>query len=263
MITLVWRHRALLVMMVQREVVGRYRGSLFGVAWSLLTPLLMLTAYTFVFSVVMKVRWGGAQADTGGQFAIVLFIGLLIHAFFSECLLKAPTLLLANSNLVKKVVFPLAILPLVVVGSALFNAFVNVLALLTAMMLLSVPLAPSVLLLPIVLLPIVLFTLGMTWIISALGVFLRDISHFAGMVSTLLLFLAPVFYPRTALPKVYQAWLYFNPLTFPIESARTVLLSSAGPDWAGWGLSFAVGVFFAWVGFSFFQRSSRGFADVL
>lgn len=263
MFSLAWRHRELIALMVHREIVGRYRGSLLGVGWSLLNPLIMLIAYTLVFSVILKVRWGGNGADSLGQFAIMLFIGLLIHGFFAECLLRAPGLLPANSNLVKKVVFPLTILPLVVVCSALFNCFVNILALLAAMLVLGITLTPYALLVPLVLLPITLMALGVTWIVAALGVFLRDIAQVTGMVSTLLLFLAPVFYPQTALPVAYQSWLYLNPLTFPIESARSVLLNSSSLDWAGWTISLIAGFIVARAGFSIFQRSSRGFADVL
>jgi lipopolysaccharide transport system permease protein len=263
MFRLTWQHRELVALMVQREIVGRYRGSLLGVAWSLLTPLVMLTAYTFVFSVVLRVRWGTDQPDAMGHFAVMLFIGLLIHGFFAECLLKAPGLLLAHSNLVKKVVFPLAILPLVTVGSALFNCFVNLLALLAAMLVLAIPLPPSALLLPIALLPITLFTLGVAWLVAALGVFLRDLGQVAGMMSTLLLFMAPVFYPQSALPEAYRHWMYLNPLTFPIESTRAVLLNGLALDWTGWAISFCASLLIAWAGFTFFQRSSRGFADVL
>lgn len=234
-----------------------------GLAWSLVTPILMLAVYTFVFSVVFNARWGGGEPESRSTFAVLLFVGLMIHGFFTECLSRAPSLILANTNLVKKVVFPLEVLPLTVVGSALFNCGINVLVLLLAMLILSMPLHWSIILFPLVLLPLFLLALGTTWFLAALGVFLRDVAQLTSMLSTLLLFLAPVFYPQSALPPEFQPWLNLNPLTYIIESSRQVLILGQIPEWSTWTITLAMGLAMAWLGFSWFQRSRRGFADVL
>lgn len=259
----VWKNRQLLMLMVRREIVGRYRGSLGGLAWSLLTPMMMLAVYTFVFSVVFNARWGVGEPESRAGFAVLLFVGLFIHGFFSECLVRAPGLILANTNLVKKVVFPLEVLPLSIVGSALFNCGINTLVLLLAMLALAMPLHWSILLFPVVLLPLLFLTLGVTWFLAAAGVYLRDVAQLTGMISTLLLFLAPVFYPQSALPIRYQSWLNLNPLTYFIESARDVLIQGRGPNWSVWFVVTAISLLATWIGYWWFQRSRRGFADVL
>ena len=263
MLTGAWKHRQLLALMVRREITGRYRGSVGGLAWSLLTPIMMLAVYTFVFSVIFNARWGAGEPESRTGFAMLLFVGLFIHGFFSECLMRAPGLILANTNLVKKVVFPLEVLPLTVVGSALFNCGINALVLLLAMLVLSMPMPLTILLFPLILLPLFLLTLGVTWFLAAVGVYLRDISQLTGMLSTLLLFLAPVFYPQSALPPRYQPWLNLNPLTFFIESSREVLLQGRIPSWQAWISATAICMLIAWFGYWWFQRSRRGFADVL
>jgi lipopolysaccharide transport system permease protein len=258
-----WKNRELIVMLVRREILTRYKGSLIGVMWSLITPMMMLAVYTFVFSVVFNARWGVDVPTGRAEFAVVLFAGLLIHAFFSECLIKAPTLILSNVNLVKKVVFPLEVLPMTTVGTALFNCGINVLVLLFAMLIFGMPLHWNVLLFPIVLLPLALLSLGVVWLISALGVYLRDIAQLTGLLSTVLLFLAPVFFPASALPAAYQPWLNVNPLTYLIELSRTLLIQGGSPDWLVWFVVVLGYGSFAKSGYWWFKRSQRGFADVI
>ncbi len=250
-------------MMIRREILGRYQGSLGGVGWSLVTPILMLIVYTFVFSVVFNARWGNGIADDRSGFAVALFVGMILHGFVSECLVRAPGLIIANANLVKKVVFPLQVLPLTIVGSALFHAAVNVIVLTAAMLVLGLPWHWTALQFPLVLLPLVMAGLGVTWCIASLGVYLRDIAQVTGLLSTLLLFLSPVFYPQSALPDAYRGWLNLNPLTWIIESARDVLLLGRGLDWPGWLLAMAIGFGLARAGYWWFQRTRNGFADVL
>jgi lipopolysaccharide transport system permease protein len=257
-----WRQRRLLSLMTQREIAGRYRGSWMGLAWSLATPILMLAVYSFVFSVVFSARWGEDTSGNRAEFAILLFVGLLVHGFFSECLTRAPGLMLAHANLVKKVVFPLEVLPVTVVGSALFNCGVNVLVLLLGMLAFSMPFHWSLLLFPVVLLPLVCLALGVAWFFAALGVYVRDVAQLTGLLSTLLLFLAPVFYPQSALPPEYRPWLDLNPLTFIIESARQMLMGGM-LDWKRWCFALLLGIAAMLGGFWCFCRGRRGFADVL
>jgi len=257
-----WRNRGLIAALVKREVIGRYRGSMMGILWSLFNPVFMLAVYTFVFSVVFKTRWsGGSESKT--EFALVLFAGLIVFNLFSECVNRAPGLILANVNYVKKVVFPLEILPWVSLGSATFHAIVSIgVWLIAYIVLFGVPHA-TVFLLPLVIVPLALFIIGITWGLAALGVYLRDVSQVIGMVTTTLLFLSPIFYPATALPEQYRPLLFINPLTPAIEQARDVLFWGRNPDFMMLFIYWMASVGIAWLGFVGFQMARKGFADVL
>lgn len=258
-----WQHRWLILQMAKRDVVGRYRGSVMGLMWSLLTPVFMLVVYTFVFSVVFRARWGVAEDETRAQFAVVLFAGLLVHGFFAEVLNRAPGLVLGNVNYVKKVVFPLEVLPAVILGGALFHAAVGILVLLGAYVVFSGVPPWTVILAPLVFMPLALLALGVAWILASIGVFLRDVGQTIGVVTTALLFLSPVFFPLSALPEAYQPLIMANPLTFIIEQAREVLIWGRLPNWTGLLLYSLVAGAIAWLGFVWFQKTRKGFADVL
>lgn len=257
-----WRNRSLVRALIQREVVGRYRGSFMGILWSFFNPLLMLVIYTFVFSVVFKSRWGtGSESKT--EFALILFAGLILFNLFSECVNRAPVLIVANANYVKKVVFPLEILPWVSLGSALFHFGVSLTVWLSAYLILFGVPHPTVFLLPAILMPLVLFTIGLTWFLAALGVYLRDVAQMTGILTSILMFLSPIFYPVSALPEKFRALLLLNPLTLVIEQVRDVMFWGVVPN-LGLYLAYLAGAFFmAWIGFAFFQKSRKGFADVL
>jgi len=259
----VWQHRELIVQMTRREVIGRYRGSVMGLAWSFLNPVLMLIVYTFVFSVVFKARWGMGGEESKVDFAIVLFVGMIVHGLFAECINRAPTLILSNVNYVKKVIFPLEILPVIAMGSALFHTIVSLFVLLIAILMLGASLTWSILLFPIVIFPLLLATMGFAWFLASLGVYVRDIAQITGMVTTVMMFLSPVFYPLSALPVKYQALLQLNPLTFMIEESRKVLVFGQLPGIAGWSIYLLVSSLIAWLGFAWFQKTRKGFADVL
>lgn len=263
MIASLWRNRQLILQMSKREVVGRYRGSVMGMAWSFFNPVLMLAVYTFVFSVVFQTRWGVAGEASKTSFAILLFVGMIVHGLLAECANRAPSLILSNVNYVKKVVFPLEILPWVAMGSALFHAAISLLVLLVAQLILYHSLPWTVALFPLILLPLLIATMGAAWFLSAIGVYLRDVSQTIGIVTTVLLFLSPVFYPITALPEQYRIWLHLNPLTFIIEEGRKTLVFGQVPDWSGWGVYLVVSIAIAWIGFWWFQKTRKGFADVL
>jgi lipopolysaccharide transport system permease protein len=258
-----WRNRQLIMQMTKREVVGRYRGSVMGMAWSFFNPLFMLLVYTFVFSVVFKARWGGGEEETKAQFAMVLFVGTIVHGLLAEALNRAPSLILSNVNYVKKVVFPLEILPVVTMGSTLFHSLVSLVVLLLAFVILNGYLLWTALLTPLVLLPLVILVLGLAWFLASLGVFLRDVGQTIGILTTVMLFLAPVFYPVTALPEDLRPWLMLNPLTFIIEQAREVLIFGRLPNWLGLGLYTCCSLVVAWAGFAWFKKTSKGFSDVL
>lgn len=256
------RNRGLLRDLVKRDFIGRYKGSMLGVVWSLFNPLFMLAVYTVVFSVAFKAKWGVGE-ESKVAFAIVLFSGMIVHSFFAECLNRAPGLITNHANYVKKVVFPLEILPWMALFSALLHFLVSFGVLLVFCLLAGVPVHAGVLLVPIVLLPLVLMILGVSWVFASLGVYLRDLAQVMGIVTTVALFLAPVFYPIDALPPAYQTLLAWNPITLPIIQLRDVMLWGRPLQWVDWAVSLAVGAAVCQAGFWWFQKSRRGFADVL
>jgi lipopolysaccharide transport system permease protein len=258
-----WRNRQLITQMTKREVLGRYKGSALGLAWSFFNPVLMLAVYTFVFSVAFKARWGLGDDETKTQFAVVLFVGLIVYGLFAEVLNRASALIVGNINYVKKVVFPLEVLPAVSMGAALFHASVSVLVFLSAFLFFNGHLHWTAILIPLVLLPLVFFTLGLAWILASIGVFIRDVGQTIGILTTVALFVSPVFYPITALPERYRFWIMANPLTFIIEQAREVLIWGHQPNWAGLALYVLVAIAVAWAGYAWFQKTRKGFADVL
>jgi len=258
-----WRNRQLIAQMTRRDVAGRYKGSALGLAWSFFNPVFMLVVYTFVFSVVFKARWGVGVEETKTQFAVVLFVGLIVHGLFAEVLNRAPGLILGNVNYVKKVVFPLEILPAVTMGAALFHSLVSLLVLFIAFVIFNGYLHWTAIFTPLVLLPLVIFTLGLAWILASLGVFIRDVGQTIGMLTTVVLFVSPVFFPVTALPERFRPWMMANPLTFIIEQAREVLIWGHLPNWAGLGLYTLVATAVAWAGYAWYQKTRKGFADVL
>jgi lipopolysaccharide transport system permease protein len=257
-----WRHRSLIKALVKRDVIGRYRGSALGILWSFFQPVFMLAVYTFVFSVVFKARWS-AGSDSKTEFALVLFAGLLVFGLFSECVNRAPTLILSNVNYVKKVVFPLEVLPWVVLGSALFHALISLgVWLVFYLVFFGMP-QTTMLLLPLILLPLILFTMGVSWLLASLGVYLRDVTQIINIITTTLMFLSPIFYPVSALPAEYQFLLNLNPLTPAIEQARDVLIWGKTPDSLTFGIYAAAATLIAWLGFAWFQKTRKGFADVI
>ncbi|KPX70158.1 MULTISPECIES: ABC transporter permease [Pseudomonas syringae group] len=257
-----WTNRSLISQMTKREVIGRYRGSVMGLAWSFFNPVLMLAVYTFVFSEIFSARWVGVDTGKGG-FAILLFVGMIVHGLFAECANRAPSLVMSNSNYVKKVVFPLEILPVITLGSALFHSCISLVVLVIAQLLITHTLFWTALLFPLILVPLILGTLGISWFLASLGVYLRDVGHVITVLTTVLLFLSPVLYPVAALPEVYRPWLQMNPLTYIIEESRSVLLFGNLPHWDSLGIAIAIGAVIAVMGFWFFQKTRKGFADVI
>jgi lipopolysaccharide transport system permease protein len=259
-----WRNRQLIVQMTKREVAGRYKGSAMGLAWSFFNPVFMLVVYTFVFSEIFKARWGGVGGDDSKtQFAVVLFVGLIVLNLFSEVFNRAPGLILANVNYVKKVVFPIEILPVIAMLVALFHSLISLGVLLAALAVFNGYLQWTAVFIPLILLPLVIITLGLAWILASLGVFLRDVGQLVGIISTVLLFLAPVFYPLNAVPERFRPIILANPLTFIIEQAREVLIWGHLPNWLGLGIYTLVATVVAWAGYAWFQKTRKGFADVL
>jgi lipopolysaccharide transport system permease protein len=256
------KHRYLIAQMTLREVLQRYRGSMLGIVWSFVLPLIMLAVYMFVFSVVFKTRWGLEQ-ESEIQFGVILFSGLIVHALFTECLTRAPGLITGNVQLVKKVVFPLEILPLVTLCSALFHFAVSLLVLVIFMVVAGFTIPLTAFLAPLVLAPLVLLILGMNWFLASLGVYVRDIAQMVGVVATILLFMSPIFFPISRIPEQWQVFIYMNPITTIVIELRKVLMWGELPNWYHLGIYTLVGLFSLVCGYWWFSRTRRGFADVI
>jgi lipopolysaccharide transport system permease protein len=259
-----WHHRELWWRLTEREVLGRYRGSALGIGWSFITPLAMLAVYTFVFSQVFKARWGDFGTDSGTiGFAINLFAGLIVFNLFSECANRAPGLILANPNYVKKVIFPLEVLGSVALGTAGFHAVTSLMVLIAFQLAAFRSLPITILWLPLVWLPLVLISLATTWILSSLGVFLRDIGQIISLGLNVLMFLSPVFFPISALPPKMLPFLQLNPLAQVIEQTRTVAIAGEGPSLKYLVAGILIGAVACEISFRGFQKAKRAFADVL
>jgi lipopolysaccharide transport system permease protein len=263
MIRSIWIHRYLIWNLTCREVLGRYKGSLLGVLWSFVTPVLMLVIYTFVFRTAFNAKWNDQYTNSAGIFSLILFIGLIIFFLFSESVTKAPTLITGNTNFVKKIVFPLEVLPVVTIGASIFHAFISVLVWFFGYSLIDGAPPLTTLFLPLIIAPLVFFTLGLSWLLASLGVYLRDISQFIGVACQALMFMAPIFYPVSALPEKYQWIIKLNPLTEIIEQARDCLLLGLYPNWHSLLSSYLFALLVAWCGYVLFQKTRKGFADVL
>lgn len=257
-----WTNRNLVAQLVRREFEARFRGSALGVLWAVLTPLSLLLVYTFVFSEVFKARWS-ADISSPAAFAVVLFSGLIAFNIFSENFNGAPRLVLQNISYVKKVVFPLEILAWVSLLTVLISAGISGMLLLVCyIFVLGIP-PLTVLYIPLLLIPLCLSTLGAVWFISSLGVFLRDIQHGTSIITTILMFLSPIFYPLSAVPENARTLIFLNPLTCIIEMIRDALFFNKPPSAYMLGISLCLSWCFAALGYWWFIRIKKGFADVI
>jgi lipopolysaccharide transport system permease protein len=256
-----WRHRSLVAELTRREFSGRYRGSFGGVIWSFVQPLFMLSVYTVAFGVIMKARWGFAGSTSA--YALMLFSGLIIFNLFAECLVRSTTLISANPNFVKKVVFPLELLPVITVASALIHALIALAVWFLGYLLLAGIPPASALLFPLILLCYMPILFGMGWLLSALGVLVRDIAQLSGMLTQTLLFLTPIFYSIDSAPPLLRHLLLLNPLTFIVEQFRAVLIVGKTPAFAGLALYFILAWLFAWGSLALFRKLRPAFADMV
>lgn len=260
----VYHYRYLIIQMTKREISYRYRGSALGFVWSFLNPLLMLAVYTFVFSVVFKARWGGGEVEESRlDFAIILFSGMIIFNLFAEIINRAPNLILGNVNYVKKVIFPLEILPLISIGVVLFHGFVSLMVLLTAQLIFKGYIPLTIIYLPAILLPLLIIGLGLSWFLAALTVYIRDVAHITSIFVTVLMFVSAVFFPISSLPENYQIIIRMNPVAMIVSESRNAIIFGLPPDWTMIISMFVIGLFVAIGGYWWFQKMRRGFADVL
>jgi len=257
------RHRQLIYQLTRREVAIRYRGSFLGIAWALIQPFMMLYVYTFVFSVIFQARWGVSGGESRVDFAMALFIGMISFSVFAEVANTAPLLILNNVNYVKKVVFPLEILIVVRLLSTLINALFALLVLACGILAFYHSFHWTVVLLPVVWLPLICLTLGCGYFLASFGVFIRDLGAAVNILTTMLFFLTPIFYPISAVPEQFRIFSRLNPLAAIVEDARRVVLWGITPEWPFWGIGLAAAVLVWILGFVWFVKSKRAFADVV
>lgn len=258
-----WPYRALIGQFARREIDARYRQSLLGSLWALITPLLMLGVYTLVFRFVFKLRWGVGGIESNVTYALRLFAGLAVFNFFAECVTRAPRLILEQPQLVKKVIFPLEILPWINAFSALANLGVALALLLVFGSWDRGGVALTVLALPLVWLALLPLCVGLGWLLAALGTYARDVGQVIGLLVSLLMFLSPVFFPLEALPAGLRPWMFLNPLSTIITQTRQVLLDGVWPDWSALLLNLAACCVLALAAAAFFRTARKGFADVV
>jgi lipopolysaccharide transport system permease protein len=261
-ISMVKKNRSLIAELTRREIHGRYRGANFGLLWAIISPFLMLAVYAMAFGSILKSRW--PQASEGGRsFTLILFVGLIIHGFFAECISRSPQLVVGNPNYVKRVVFPLEILPWPMILSALFHLFANLLAFIILQLVIDHQFPWQIVLFPLTILPIVILSLGVAWWLAALGVYFRDIGQVTGVLVTALLFTSTAIMPMSAVSPNIRWVFVLNPLTFIIDQSRAVALWGQAPDWMGLGLYAGVALIFSCLGYMVFDAARKGFADVI
>ena len=261
-VLLPFREQRLLRLFVSRDLQSRYKNSWVGLLWLIIQPIIMLSIYTLVFQHILGVRWG-TQQTSGIDFALNLYVGLLVFNIFSESLQAAPGVIRAHSNLIRKVILPICVLPSVPVGVAICDALLGLLIwFLIYLVVLGIP-PPTALYFPIILLPFILMVMGICWIVASLSVYMRDITQIVRFVVTGLLFLSPIFFPLQSMPVDLQAILSFNPLAITIEMLRGVLIDGVSPDWGTYTGFFAISVIVYVAGYFWFDLTSDGFVDVL
>ena len=258
-----YKHRNLIKQFAWRDFISRYKGSFLGVLWSFVTPLLLLVVYAFVFSVVFKAKWTPNSDTSQIDFALILFCGMTVFNIFGDTINRAPGLILGYPNYVKKVVFPLEILPVAALVTSLLNALVSLAILVPANLVVNFTISKTIFLFPLILVPLMAFTLGLAWFLASLGVFIRDIGQPVGVIVTMLFFLCGVFFPISALPEKYQFLMKFNPLTMVLEESRRTLMWGELPDWTWLIVATIVSVVVMQLGYMWFMRTKRAFADVI
>lgn len=256
-------NRSLLKQLVIRDIHARYKGSYFGVLWSFINPIMLLVLYSFIFGVVFQARWPGVEKSDKLEFSLLLYLGLITHTLLAECVIRSPLLITQNANFVKKLVFPIQIVPVSIVGSAFFHYFLSFLIWLIVFFIVNHYIHWSVLFIPVLILPFLFLCIGVSWILSSIGTYVRDIGQLTSSIAMALLFLAPIFYPSSSLPGSFQDIIYLNPLTYIVEQVRLVSFYGEFPSFYPF-LLYSFGCFFFFcLGWFIFSKLRSGFSDVL
>lgn len=263
-IAAIWDSRDLVYRFTVRQLRSQYRGTQLGLLWNALSPILLLAVYTLVFGTILGVRLSNKPGEGPLDYAVLLFVGLMVFQAFSLPITQAPTLVTSKPNLVKKVVFPLEILPVTTTLAALASSSVGLAMVLIVHLLRGGTIGWWALAFPIVLVPIILITVGVGWILGSLGVFIRDLQPLVGtIVQRLLFFLTPIFYSIDTIPEAYRGLMHLNPLTGVVQGARNTLMFNQPPDWLPLAIWFVASLVIFQVGYAVFCKGRRGFADVL
>ena len=262
MIKTLYKNGYLLKTLVIKDIKQRYQGSALGMLWSFLVPVMMLVIYTFIFSEVFQAKW---DIDTGDkyQFALVLFCGLTVFNLVGEVMNRSTTLIVSNTNYVKKVIFPLEMLPVVATCSAHFNFVVSFIILILAKLILYHNVSATLYMIFLAMIPLVIMAVGLGLFISAISVYLKDVGNVISVLVTVLMYLSPVFFPLTAVPENFRVVCEMNPMTYVIENFRKVVLYGECLDWKFYGISCVVALVIYFIGKTVFMRAKEGFADVL
>jgi len=255
------RNKGIVLQFIKRETISRYKGSFLGFMWSILTPLFMLVVYTFVFGEIFQAKWN--MQSNRVEFAMIVFCGITTYNIFAEVIARSPSLIIQNTNYVKKVVFPLEVFPIIATGTALVNASINYALLIVFILFVTGGLSWTVLLLPFALLPVVLFTTGLSWGLSALGVYVRDISHVIGICVQALMLLSPIFYSIDIIPDRFLWFYYANPITYFVEDMRSILIWGEIPRVNVYLIELLFAAVFFVAGLIWFRKTKQGFADVV
>ena len=247
--------------LARRMTLARYRGSALGLLWALLTPAVMIAVFTFLFAGVFGARF--TEGGTPWEYALYLFCGLLPWTAFSETLQQSAGIVVAHANLVKRVVFPLETLPVAQALAALVTQLFGTVALLVATVLIRGQLHATALWLPVLLVPQLLLTLGGAWLVASFGVFVRDTAQVLGLLLMAWMYLSPIIYPEHVVPARFRPALELNPFTPLVRSYRRILLEGAPPDWAGLAYATALALAAFLLGYWWFARTRKNFADVI
>ena len=256
-------YREMIRQFAWREVVGRYKGTYLGLLWSLLNPLLTLAVYTLVFGVILKAKFAPATEAGTTEFALTLFCGIIVYNVFSVCVSKAPSAIHEHPNLVKKVVFPLEILPVAMLAASVVNAGFGLAILFPTLLILAPKISPTMYMFPLVLLPLCALSLGVAWFLASIGVFIRDVGQAIVILLQLLFFISPVIYPLSAVPGMFQGLLRLNPLTTILEDARRALMGGQPIEWGWWIAVTVFSLILMQLGYVWFMKSKRVFADII
>lgn len=262
MLKTLYKNNYLLRQLVKKDIQQRYQGSVLGMLWSFIVPILMLVIYTFVFSEVFQAKWD-INTEDKYQFALVLFCGLTAFNMVGEVMNRSTVLIVSNTNYVKKVIFPLEILPVVTVFSALFNAIISFLILIVAQLIIYHTVSSTIYLIFLAMIPLIILCTGLGLFISAISVYLKDVGNIVSVLVTVLMYMSPVFFPLTSVPESFRGVCEANPMTYIIENFRNVVLYGKMLDWKFYGISCVVAVVVYLLGKVVFMRAKEGFADVL
>tara|TARA_B110000858_G_scaffold107267_1_gene122684 strand:- start:11616 stop:12422 length:807 start_codon:yes stop_codon:yes gene_type:complete len=257
------QHFELFLMLLKQDIQKKYKGNFIGNYWIIITPLFMLSIYTFVFGYVFAVRWPGFLSSNIFQFSLVLYCGLAFYNSFNEAISRAPNNIIENVNYVKKAVFPLEILTPILVSSSATNLIINIILIAIIKSVLISPITFNFLFILLILFSFLIMLLGLSWIFSAIGVYIRDLNHLVINSVTGLLFLSPIFYPMSSLPEWLRPFILFNPISIPVEEARKIIIYNEIPDFYILSIYSLSSLFMFATGYYFFSKTKKGFSDVI